>query len=227
MPCDGTVGPLSINSSWFSTDRFRTGSRAHVVRFAERDRLSIKRAWLLGEPEARRTVDPMTSLRCTLAAIVALLAVVNAAPASAGSDKPAGEHCVVAEEASILPAGDSGGEMKFSPAFFKRMYSLEVSLDGADGKELPISIETVCDVPKARKKEAAQLAGSDGVARVLTRTQIWEGDTLLTGTQASTALDGADTATMRVRLTQPGTWSEDEDGNPIPTFRAGRIEITD
>jgi hypothetical protein len=169
----------------------------------------------------------MTSLRCTLAGIVALLAVANAAPASAGSDKPAGKHCVVAEEASIRPAGDSGGEMKFSPAFFKRMYSLEVSLDGADGKELPISIETVCDVPKARKKEAAQLAGSDGVARVLTRTQIWEGDALLTGTQASTALDGADTAIMRVRLTQPGTWSEDEDGNPIPTFRAGRIEITD
>ena len=169
----------------------------------------------------------MTSLRCTLAGIVALLAVANAAPARAGSDNPAGKHCVVAEEASIRPAGDSGGEMRFSPAFYKRMYTVDVSLDGADGKELPISIETVCDVPKARKKEAAQLAGSDGVARVLARTQIWEGDTLLTGTQAITALDGADTASMRVRLTQPGTWSEDEDGNPIPTFRAGRIEITD
>ena len=170
-----------------------------------------------------------------LAAVLAgTMALANAgaaqasAPARAsGSDKPAGKHCVVAEEASIRPAGDSGGELKFSPAFYKRMYSLDASLDGADGKELPISIETICDVPKARKKEAAQLPGNDGIARVLTRTQIWEGDTLLTGTQASTALDGADTATMRVRLTQPSTWSEDEDGNPVPTFRAGRIEITD
>jgi hypothetical protein len=177
----------------------------------------------------------MTSPRCLLigvATVALALAGSPAAPASApgrasGSDKPAGKHCVVAEEASIRPAGDSGGEMKFSPAFYKRMYSLDVSLDGADGKELPISIETICDVPKARKKEAAQLPGNDGIARLLTRTQVWEGDTLLTGTQASTALDGADTATMRVRLTQPGTWSEDEDGNPIPTFRAGRIEITD
>jgi hypothetical protein len=177
----------------------------------------------------------MTSLRCTVAGVAAVslaLAGAGAAPAFAparasGSDQPAGKHCVVAEEAGIRPAGDSGGELKFSAAFYKRMYSLEVSLDGADGKELPISIETVCDVPKARKKEAAQLAGSDGVARVLSRTQIWDGKTLLAGTQASTALDGADTATMRVRLTQPGTWSQDEDGNPVPTFRAGRIEITD
>jgi hypothetical protein len=107
------------------------------------------------------------------------------------------------------------------------MYSLEASLDGADGRDLPISIETICDVPKARKKEAAQLAGNDGVAKLLSRTQIWDGTTLLTGTQASTALDGADTATLRVRLLHPPAWSEDEDGNPVPTFRAGRIEITD
>ena len=171
-------------------------------------------------------------LAAALAATTAVLAAAGAsqaaAPATAsGSDSPAGKHCVAAEEAIVRPAGDSGGEMKFSSAFYRRMYTLDVSLDGEEGNEFPISIDTVCDVPKARKKEAAQLAGSDGVARVLTRTTIWEGDTLLTGTRASTALDGADTATMRVRLTRPRTWSEDEDGNPVPTFRAGRIEITD
>ncbi len=176
----------------------------------------------------------MTS-RCILAAALAAttaLAGAGAAQASApasasGSDSPAGKHCVAAEEAIVHTAGDSGGEMRFSSAFYRRMYTLDVSLDGEEGNEFPISIDTVCDVPKARKKEAAQLAGSDGVARVLTRTTIWEGDTLLTGTRASTALDGADTATMRVRLARPRTWSEDEDGNPVPTFRAGRIEITD
>jgi hypothetical protein len=177
----------------------------------------------------------MTSLRCLFAGVAAVaLALAYSPTASAspparasGSDQPAGKHCVAAEEASVRAAGDSGGEMKFSAAFYRRMYSIDVSLDGADGKELPISIETICDVPKARKKEAAQLPGNDGVARLLSRTQIWEGNTLLTGTEASTAIDGADTATMRVRLTQPGTWSEDEDGNPVPTFRAGGIEITD
>lgn len=175
----------------------------------------------------------MTSLRWLLAGVVAL-AVVPCPPALAstpakasGSDQPAGKNCVAAEEATVHPAGDSGGEMKFSAAFYKRMYSIDVSLDGADGRELPISIETICDVPKARKKEAAQLPGNDGVAKVLGRTQIWQSGALLTGSDATTALDGADTATMRVRLTRPPTWSEDEDGNQIPTFRAGRIEITD
>jgi hypothetical protein len=167
-----------------------------------------------------------------VAAVALAVAHSPAAPAAtparaSGSDQPAGKHCVAAEEASVRAAGDSGGEMKFSAAFYRRMYTLEVSLDGADGNELPISIETICDVPKARKKEAVQLAGSDGVARLLSRTQIWEGNTLLTGTGATTALDGADTATMRVRLMHPPAWSEDEDGNPVPTFRAGRIEITD
>jgi hypothetical protein len=41
--------------------------------------------------------------------------------------------------------------------------TLDVSLDGIDGRELPIAIEEVCDVPKALRKQAAQLAGGDGV----------------------------------------------------------------
>jgi hypothetical protein len=91
---------------------------------------------------------------------------------ASGTDAPAGKNCVAAEEASVHAAGDSGGELKFSPAFYKHLFNLDVSLDGADGRELPISIETICGVPKALKKEAAQLLGSDGVARVLQRTQI-------------------------------------------------------
>jgi hypothetical protein len=155
------------------------------------------------------------------------MALGAAAPASAGSDKPAGKNCVAAEEASIHVAGSDEGPPKFTAAFYRHMYSLDVSLDGADGKELPISIETICDVQKKLRKQAAQLPGSDGVARVLQRTQIWQDGTLLSGSDATTALDGADTATMRVRLTKPSTWSKDEDGDPLPTFRAGRIEITD
>jgi hypothetical protein len=164
------------------------------------------------------------ALTYLLAGVVAL---AGGATASAGSDQPAGKRCVAAEEAVIHPAGSDEGPPKFSAAFYRHMYNLDVSLDGADGKELPISIETICDVPKKLRKQAAQLAGSDGVARVLQRTQIWQDGTLLTGTEATTALDGADTATVRVRLTKPPTWSKDEDGSPLPTFRAGRIEITD
>jgi hypothetical protein len=167
-------------------------------------------------------------MRQALACLLAGALVLGAAPgASAGTDQPAGQRCVAAEEAVIHPAGSDEGPPKFTAAFFRHMYSLDVSLDGADGEELPISIETICDVPKKLRKQAAQLAGSDGVARVLQRTQIWQDGTQLTGEDATTALDGADTATMRVRMIKRPKWSEDEDGEPLPTFRAGRIEITD
>lgn len=171
------------------------------------------------------------------AAVVALaLALVHctpapaAAPASAsGSDQPAGKNCVAAEEARVRASGDSGEEAppKFTAAFYARLFTLDVSLDGADGRELPVSIEEVCNVPKRLRKQAAQLAGADGVALLLGRTTVWQGPTLLTGEPASTAVDGADTALLRVRLVRPGKWREDEDGNRIPTFRTGRIQITD
>ena len=123
-------------------------------------------------------------------------------------------------------AGD-GGPPKFTPAFYRRLLLLNVSLDGADGSQLPISIEEVCSVPKRLKKQAAQLAGGDGVALLRARTTVWQGNTQLTGEAATTAIDGADTAILRVRLARPTKWREDEDGNPVPTFRTGRIEITD
>jgi hypothetical protein len=154
-----------------------------------------------------------------------------AAPVSAsGSDQPAGKNCVTAEEARVHAAGDSGegAAPKFTAAFYRRLFMLNVSMDGADGKELPISIEEVCNVPKALKKQASQLAGGDGVALLLSRTSVWQGNTQVTGEAATTAIDGADTAILRVRLIRPPTkWREDEDGNQIPTFRTGRIEITD
>jgi hypothetical protein len=159
-----------------------------------------------------------------LAGVVALvIALGQCAPAQA-----AGTSCVGAEEARVHAAGDSGGALRFTPSFYRHLFQLNVSLDGADGSELPISIEEVCSVPKRLKKQAAQLAGGDGVALLLPRTSIWQGATQLTGDAASTAIDGADTAILRVRLVRPSTnWRQDEDGNPVPTFRTGRIEITD
>jgi hypothetical protein len=135
---------------------------------------------------------------------------------------------VQAQEAGARTAGgDAQGPPKFSAAFYKRVFTLDASLDGLDGGDLPVSIEEICAVPKALAKQAAQLAGADGVALVLPRTSVWEGRTRLVGTQATDALGGADTAILRVRLAQPATWREDEDGNRIPTFTAARIQITD
>jgi hypothetical protein len=143
----------------------------------------------------------------------------------------AGKNCVAEQEARIHAAGDTseeGGAPKFTAAFYKRLFLIEVSLDGADGLELPISIENVCSVPKRLRKQAAQLAGGDGVALLLARTTVWQDNTQLTGDAIPPAIDNADTAVLRVRLIRPPSrWREDEDGNPVPTFRTGRIEITD
>jgi len=83
-------------------------------------------------------------------------------------------------------------------------------------------------VPKRLKKQAAQLAGGDGVALLLARTSVWQDNTQLTGDAIAPAIDNADTAILRVGLVLPlAKWREDEDGNPVPTFRTGRIEVTD
>jgi len=100
-------------------------------------------------------------------------------------------------------------------------------MDGADGKELPVSVDEVCDVPRIYENQAAQLAGADGVAVVRADTGVFQGRTRLLGPDVATALDGADTATIRVRLLPVASWREDEDGDPVPTFVARRIEITD
>jgi hypothetical protein len=56
---------------------------------------------------------------------------------------------------------------------------------------------------------------------------VWLDGTTLEGTAALTALDGADTAVLRVRMAPRRSWGEDEDGDMVPTFTARRITITD
>jgi hypothetical protein len=162
-----------------------------------------------------------------LPAVVAVVAAV-APPAAtvSGSDQPAAKRCVTAQEA--IAAGDSGGAPpKFTRAFYARVFTLNTSLDGLDGKDLPMSIEEFCDVPKRLRKQAVQLAGADGIARISTSTHVWADGQRLTGTAATNAIDGADTAVLRVRLLRVRRWGEDEDGTKVATFKTRRLEVTD
>jgi hypothetical protein len=151
--------------------------------------------------------------------------VAPAASARASSDQPTGKKCVTAEEAAAHTAGDA--PPRFTSAFYARTFTLNASLDGMDGTQLPISIEEVCDIPKSLTKQAVQLAGTDGVALLSTRTTVWLDRQQLRGDAALVALDGADTAVLRVRLAPQPRWGEDEDGSRVPTFTARRITITD
>ncbi|MFL5826118.1 MAG: hypothetical protein ACJ76V_06305 [Thermoleophilaceae bacterium] len=155
-------------------------------------------------------------------------AATGATAHPSGSDQPAGKKCVAAEEARARSAGgDGGAPPKFSAAFYRHTFTINSSLDGLDGKDLPLAIEEICDVPRSLKKQAVQLAGTDGIARLLTRTSVWLGKTHLRGAAATNAVAGADTALLRARLAPPSSWGEDEDGNKLPTFQALRITITD
>jgi hypothetical protein len=163
-----------------------------------------------------------------------VLALWPVATASAGDTAPA-RNCVgqdatearAAGDTVGAPAGTEGAPPTFSAAFYRRTFTLEVSMDGADGRELPVSIEAVCDIPKRDAAQAAQLAGTDAVALLLTGTAVRLAGTTVRGPAAAAAIDGADTATLTVRLARPRLWREDEDGTPVPTFSARRIDITD
>ena len=164
--------------------------------------------------------------------VVMLAATAMVATPSRASEQPTGKNCISAEEAGGHAAGDGQGAdedapPKFSSAFYARTFTLDASLDGIDGKQLPVSIEEVCDVPKTLAKQAVQLAGTDGVVLVTAHTRVWMDGRRVQGDAAITALDGADTALLRVRLAPRRQWGEDEDGDRIPTFVARRIAITD
>jgi hypothetical protein len=168
---------------------------------------------------------------CLSAGVAALCVWAPGAAAvsasASGSDQPTAKNCVGAEEAGARAAGGDAGPPKFTRAFYAHTFKLDTSLDGVDGNQLPISIEDVCRVPRSLKKQAVQLAGSDGVALLSARTSVWVGRTPLTGDAAATALDGADTAVLTARLATRPRWGVDEDGNKIPTFVTRRINITD
>jgi hypothetical protein len=171
--------------------------------------------------------SPVSALRVrTMWVLIAIAALAVALPARASAgDQPSGKRCVTAEEAVVHAAGDD--PPKFTSAFSAHTFTLNASLDGMDGTQLPISIEEVCDIPKSLAKQAVQLAGTDGIALLSTRTSVWLDGQSLQGEAALTALDGADTAVLRVRLAPQRRWGEDEDGGKVPTFTARRITITD
>ena len=54
----------------------------------------------------------------------------------------------------------------FSDPFYAVTITINASVDGVNGDELPISIEEVCDVPSGLAGEAAQLIGGEGVALI-------------------------------------------------------------
>ena len=116
----------------------------------------------------------------------------------------------------------------FSDPFYALTITINASVDGVNGDELPVSIEEVCDVPSGLAGEAAQLIGGEGVALITSDTKVFDaGGQELTGDAAATGLAGADSASLKAQLMRPAQWRQDEDGQRVPTFRTSRADITD
>jgi RTX calcium-binding nonapeptide repeat (4 copies) len=146
----------------------------------------------------------------------------------------AGLTCASPPEEAKLAAGGLGRAAQeeappsFSDPFYAITITINASVDGVNGEELPISIEEVCDVPTQLEGEAAQLVGGEGVALISSQTQVFDAaGQQLTGDAATTALAGADSVSLKAQLERPGGWRQDEDGQPVPTFRTSRADITD
>jgi RTX calcium-binding nonapeptide repeat (4 copies) len=145
-------------------------------------------------------------------------------PGGGGPGGPA--TCATPPEGARLAQEDA--PPTFSDPFYALTITINASVDGLNGDELPISIEEVCDVPSDLAGEAAQLIGGAGVALISSETKVYDATGQeLTGDASTTALAGADSVSLRARLLRPGQWGQDEDGQPVPTFRASRADITD
>lgn len=82
--------------------------------------------------------------------------------------------------------------------------------------------------PQGLAGEAAQLIGGEGVALMTSATQVYDAaGQALTGDAVATALTGADSVSLKAQLLRPAQWRQDEDGAPVPTFQASRVDITD
>jgi hypothetical protein len=164
-----------------------------------------------------------------------------------GDEQPVGGPCVAAAEEALF--GDAGPPT-LSPAFYAITFALDASLDGIDDDgTLPLDIDAVCGVPANLAADGAKLVQLSGVALLSPSTEIWtcagaaeeaggdgdagcsdvpaKGGTLLQGETATAALDTADTAFVGVQLVPPAGWRQDEDGEPVPTFNAYWVKITD
>jgi hypothetical protein len=139
----------------------------------------------------------------------------------------AAAHCVDGSAQEARVAGSDAGPPRFTAAFLVRKMTIQASTDGIDRNTLPISIESICGLPRSLDAQAAQLAGGDGVALISAKTSVWADGKRLAPAEKLVQLDGADTVTLRARLVPQKRWTPDEDGNPVPTFAVSRIAITD
>jgi hypothetical protein len=169
---------------------------------------------------------PGTQMRRALSHMAAAgLAAAVCLPVASAHAGGSAAGCVDNSANQAVAAGGDNG-LHFTRAFYRQTFAIDVSTDGFAKHDLTISIEAVCNAPAAYAAQAVQLAGLDGIAYISSRTRVDMGGRRLRGAARRTAIGGADTMHLTVRLARPSHWRPGEDGN-VPTFSTLRAEITD
>jgi hypothetical protein len=131
--------------------------------------------------------------------------------ATLGDAEQAAEE--VADDVRALPTAAFSGVLVF-----------RATADGFAAGRLAVTLSDVGGVSKKLRADVRDaLDDQDGI--VLVSTTIKVRDSKGRKLELS-ALDDADTVTIRGKLLRPSRWRADEDGNKVPTIRAKRIVVT-
>lgn len=118
----------------------------------------------------------------------------------------------------------------FKPGFLNRILDVRGEVNGLEGNKLDITIARFDKLPKKFKDQDDALVEEAGYALLSKTTRVYvrgdDGFERVTGEARTKALDEAERFRGKVKLVKPSAWEEDEDGTPVPTFKAKRIYIT-
>lgn len=118
----------------------------------------------------------------------------------------------------------------FKPGFLNRILDVRGEVNGLEGNKLDITIARFDKLPKKFKDQDDALVEEAGYALLSKSTRVYargdDGFERVTGEARTKALDEAERFRGKVKLVKPSAWEEDEDGTPVPTFKAKRIYIT-
>jgi hypothetical protein len=96
-----------------------------------------------------------------------------------------------------------------------------------DRHALSIVVDQVAGLSRRLASRLQDVLGDQADVLVSARTRVLDADGhRLTGDDAATALDAADSVKVTAKLAPRSAWGEDEDGTPVPAMRALRIKIT-
>ena len=134
------------------------------------------------------------------------------------------------EEPADPGADDGDGSdapPRFDAGFLNRVWRIAGSADGFEDGALDFTAARFMKLPRRFADQDDELVGEDSRVLVTRRTRVVDAaHHRLTGDAAASALDAADRVVVVAKLVPEARWLEDEDGEPVPTLRAKRIEIS-